>query len=214
MRCTCGSSGKVSPTTDMDLLRVLADHKGAVPRKGWGTAIMRGKDSYYVAYRRCVQGQSPQPFTHVKYCPPKDGGQLIMPEKCIEQFQVLGEHLYLKMLGINLITSLNKHRIMHGMMPAAVGPLTRELISLSEARRAYSAAPSTRKLHDFIVAFSKINYFSMVAYPVGMHHDHFREGESLESKSAFTVPVGRNGSLGRGDSVLGNRFVWVLTSWK
>ena len=43
-----------------------------------------------------------------------------------------------------------------------------------------------------------------------MHHDHFREGESLESKSAFTVPVGRNGSLGRGGSVLGNQFVWVI----
>ena len=53
----------------------------------------------------------------------------------------------------------------------------------------------------------------MVAYPVGMHIDLFREGESIENKILFTMTRPKCGSLGRGGSIVSNRFVYALLDW-
>ena len=42
MRRFGGSSGKTCHESDINLLRVLADNKGALPRKTWATVILRG----------------------------------------------------------------------------------------------------------------------------------------------------------------------------
>ena len=49
----------------------------------------------------------------------------------------------------------------------------------------------------FIHAFNKWNGFSMVAYPVGIHGDHFRDGELLQNKIVFTTLLRKSGCLGR-----------------
>ena len=81
--------------------------------------------------------------------------------------------MYLKMLATTMLMSLNDNRLTRGMMPTAVGPLETEMNSILSAREAYLSAPANKKMHDFVAAFAKCNHYSMVAYPVGMHHDHF-----------------------------------------
>ena len=53
----------------------------------------------------------------------------------------------------------------------------------------------------------------MVAYPVGMHGDHFHDGESLEIKTLFTILLRKGGSVGGDGSILDNRFVFALLDW-
>ena len=69
-------------------------------------------------------------------------------------------------------------------------------------------------MNNFIAAFNHLNHYSMVAYPIGMHEDHFHNGECLENKILFTLPRLKNGSLGRGGSLLEDRFVFALLDWK
>ena len=53
----------------------------------------------------------------------------------------------------------------------ATGPLERETITLVTAREAHAAAVDGRHMHEFISSFNKLNVFTMVAHPLGMHHD-------------------------------------------
>jgi hypothetical protein len=87
------------------------------------------------------------------------------------------------------------------------------LRNIEEARKAYSASMSGRKMYEFISTFNKLNGYSMVAHPVGMHHDHFRDNESIENKIMFVLPLGENGGLGRGGSITGDKSVFVLLDW-
>ena len=55
VRRTCGSSGKVSPETDKDLLRFLSYHEGIIPRFAHGCLIIRTEYSTFASERnsRC-----------------------------------------------------------------------------------------------------------------------------------------------------------------
>ena len=53
----------------------------------------------------------------------------------------------------------------------------------------------------------------MVAYPVGIHEDKFCAGESPENKILKTLPTPKYGSIGPGDSIVANRFVYALLDW-
>ena len=58
----------------------------------------------------------------------------------------------------------------------------------------------------------------MVCHPVGIHNDHFKEGdESLENKILLSITndpgPGNHKLLGRGLHVLGNAFVYALLDW-
>ena len=68
-------------------------------------------------------------------------------------------------------------------------------------------------MFNFMSAFNQLNGYSMVAYPVGMHMDLFREGGSIENKILFTVTRPKCGSLGCGGSIVSNRFVYALLDW-
>ena len=63
-------------------------------------------------------------------------------------------------------------------------------------------------------AFMNVNSMSLVAYPVGRHHDHFNAGsESLENKNTF-VHKGLKRSTGRGGSLFDHGFVFALLDWR
>ena len=213
MRRFGGSSGMVTYQSDADLLRVLADHRGACPRKTWGSVILRGTDRYFVVYHRCNPDTSSSTFTHVEYCPPKDGGQFTMPDVFLSMHPILGDVTYCKMLSVMILNSLNEYRLNNNEEPTAVGPIEHEMKNIDIARQKYSSSSKSKRMHNFIVAFNHLNRYSMVAYPVGMHEDHFTNGECLENKILFTLPRPRNGSLGRGGSLLGDRFVFALLDW-
>jgi hypothetical protein len=56
----------------------------------------------------------------------------------------------------------------------------------------------------------------MVCHPVGMHYDHFRDGdESLENKILMSVDIDSvsHKRLGHGGSVMGNKYVYALLDW-
>ena len=112
-----------------------------------------------------------------------------------------------------ILVSLNLHRKHCGWKPTAVGPLREEFARIQSARKVFQDSSQECQYHNFIAAFNKTNYFSMVGYAVGMHDDHFHNGESLEGKTLFTIPKQGNGSTGCGGSVVGGRYVFGLTSW-
>ena len=149
----------------------------------------------------------------MEYSPPRDGGQFDMPEICLSRYPILGEMTYLKMQSVNILSALNELRVKHGQLPVAIGPINQEMKKIDIARKSYQESSEGMNMHNFIVAFNKLNRFSMVAYPVGMHNDHFRNGESLENKILFTIPLPKCRSLGRGGSIVGNRYVYALLDW-
>ena len=55
-----------------------------------------------------------------------------------------------------------------------------------------------------------VNSMSLVAYPVGLHHDHFNAGgESLENKITFVLK-GCNGLTRKRRITFNNEFVFAL----
>ena len=113
-----------------------------------------------------------------------------------------------------IINSHNKHHEINDHQPVAAGPIQHEYNNILESRKKDDASPQKDKMHHFITAFKRLHKFSMVAYPVGMHDDHFRlDNESLENKILFTIPSFQKDFYGRGGSVVGDRLVFALLDW-
>ena len=137
-----------------------------------------------------------------------------MPGICLTRHLVLADFQYTKMWTVMIIDSLNKHRKINDHQPVTAGPIQHEYNKILESRKKYDASPQKDKMHHFITAFTRLHKFSMVAYPVGMHDDHFRlDDESLENKILFTIPSFQKDFYGRGGSVVGDRFVFALLDW-
>ena len=101
------------------------------------------------------------------------------------------------------------------MKAVAQGALEKELSNLHVARCSYDSAVGKSKMFCFLSAFNKMNGYSMVAHPVGMHYDRFCEDkESVENKIMFAVKrvSGRN-TVGRGGSITGEKHVFALLDW-
>ena len=82
---------------------------------------------------------------------------------------------------MNILVALNRFRVARGQAPVAVGLMKRELRNIKLAWKSYSTSSTPMRMHNFIHTFNKLNGYSMVTYPVGMHEDNFRAGESLEN---------------------------------
>ena len=121
-----GSLGKVSYETDLDILRVLKDHEGSLPRHVRANIIMRDVDRYWFGYSKCNPQPGKSKYGCVKYSPPKDGGSFHMPEICLTRHQVLADFQYIKMWTVMIIDSLNKHRKINDHQPVATGPIQYE----------------------------------------------------------------------------------------
>ncbi len=78
--------------------------------------------------------------------------------------------------------------------------------------------PLHEKYLAFLDAFNKTHSYSMVCHPVGIHNDHFKEGdESLKNKIFLSIDndpgPGNSKVLGRGGCIMGTHFVYALLDW-
>jgi hypothetical protein len=78
LRRKSGTAGPVSNTSDHDMLLAMKFIESTIPRKVWGTVIIRGKFNYHIFYRRCKPKPNTNEYTHVWYTPPKDGGKCMI----------------------------------------------------------------------------------------------------------------------------------------
>ena len=213
VRRTCGSSGTVDGETDKNLLYFLSYHEGILPRLARGCVILRGEDRYIFCYAKV----SPSPVLNIvvwDYSPPREGGQLEMSTPCIAKYPPIAEMIYLKSLAICILNSFNTHLTKNGKEPIARGPLQFENVSLEEARKKYLQANGEEAMFRFLETFNSFNHYSMVAYPVGLHKDHFKHGkESLENKVLFCLNPNFGKSVGRGGCLVGRSYVYALLDW-
>ena len=98
-----------------------------------------------------------------------------------------------------------------GKQAIAGGPLLFENESLAKAQKEYRSADQETALFCFLEKFNSFNHYSMVAYPVGLHKDHFKHGkESLENKILFCLNPNFGKSTGRGGCLVGRSYVQFL----
>ena len=229
IRRFCGSSGLTTPDSDRNLLTVLLSHEGTLPRKIFSTIIIRDTSCYHIIYRKGNIKSDKSPYAHVCYSPPQEGGPFSMPDNCISLHPILSELTYVKMFSVSILTEYNFQRVIRGELPVAIGPLTREKKNMDMARLQYSTAKAN-PMFSLIRYYNSCNKFSMVAYPVGMHNDHFRlSRESLENRILLCLSEhGQRGKkeqvrnligefsrnkIGRGGSLVGIRYVYALLDW-
>jgi hypothetical protein len=114
---TCGSSGKVCPESDRNLLYFLSYHEGILPRLAHGCVILRGEDRYYFCYAKVAPSSSSTKHVIWEYSPPRDGGQIDMPNICLSMFPPLAEMVYLKTLSISLLVHYNNTAVKTTNLP-------------------------------------------------------------------------------------------------
>ena len=214
MRRVCGSSGLVTAASDRDIISVLHENEGALPRKVYAVIILRGSDRYYLVYRRVNPSIGECSFTSTYYCPPKDGGAFKMPKVCSSTFFPLADLTYNKMMAIMLLEQINILFKIEGDLSVAEGPLRCELVKINKARMVYNQQSTSTRMHHLIVTFNSYNNFSMVGYPSGYHFDHYydQESEYIENKILFSISSLKN-SIGRGGHILGKLYVYALLDW-
>ncbi len=159
-------------------------------------------------------------FVCFPYSPPKEGGAFKMPSALLYSHPVLCEFTYLKMMGIEVIQSLSINRATSGLSSVCQGVLDCESRKLNESRKIFKDCdqPLHEKYLSFIDAFNNTHSYSMVCHPVGIHNDHFKEGdESLENKILLLIDndpgPGNSKVLGRGGCIMGTHFVYALLDW-
>ncbi len=183
-----GSSGLVSPQSDRDLLDCCHDVPGLLPRKLHGVLIMRGSLSYHMVYGNVSSSK----FVHHAYSPPKEGGSFKMPAKLLLWYPVLKEFVYLKMMAVEILHSLNTLRISQGLSQVCKGVYACEACKLHLAWEKYQNfhLPGEGKMFAYLVCFNTSHTYSMVCYPVGMHNDCFKDvDESLENKILLSIDM-------------------------
>ena len=100
-------------------------------------------------------------------------------------------------LSVSILNAFNRLCDEIGHRPVACGPLTYENESLSVARDEFKESPREEAMYRFLSKFNTFNHYSMAAYPVGAHYDHFKHGkESLENKILFCLNPNFGKSIG------------------
>ena len=137
-----------------------------------------------------------------------------MPAPCFAKFPPIAEMIYLKTVAICILNSFNSQHLKDGKHAIACGPLQFENDSLAKARKEYRSANQEKAMFCFLDKFNSFNHYSMVAYPVGLHKDHFKHGkESLENKILFCLNPNFGESIGRGGCLVGCSYVYALLDW-
>ena len=215
MRRVCGSSGLVSSTSDKDLLAVLREHKGLLPRKVGGVAIFRRSDRYQIFYRRVNADPSQSLFGYVYYSPPQDGGAFDMPPILMSTSFPLVDQAYNKMLAIVMMNELNRLFRQRNILPVAIGPLGCEMTKINKAREVYLSSAHGTKMYNMICAINKMNNFSFVGYDARNHEDHYYSitNEYVENKSTWAINKHITKTIGRGGSILPNKYVFAVLDW-
>lgn len=217
LRRVGGSSGTISDETDLDLLAVLHQFKGLVPRHLYAAGIIRDpkKNRYHIVYTKPFTPKGKNKYGLTYYTPARDGGKFVMHPALSATYFPLVDLSYNKMMAVLLVEEINRKFVESGRRALATGPISCEMNSIAIARKAYKDSPTEIAMHNLIVAFNSLNHFSMVAYPVGYHYDHYYDEtrEYLENKSNFMFKM-NNKSIGRGGSLVGGMYVYALLDWK
>jgi hypothetical protein len=117
------------------------------------------------------------------YTPPQDRGQFNMPNYCISCFAPIVEMIYLEAITICLLMQLNKMGVKRRDSVVATGSLKYECATLENTCHEHAKSLKEEAMFYFISKFNRFNHFSLLAYPVGMYMDHFKEGkESIKNK--------------------------------
>lgn len=208
-----GSAGVTNSQSDINLLAVLPYLHSAVPRKLWGTFILRLKYCYYIFYKRAFHTSSAKSaWTHVWYTPPHNGGKFKMPESMIIDFPCLGEFSYQKMLAVTIMQSVNKHRLKLDLSPIAPIETCSELQNIMKARKNFDPGVKSSMI-DFVHAYNNLNDFNTITHVVGSHEDYSPYGPSFENRM-LVVNTKLNGyGYGRGGGIFTDRYTWSLVDW-
>lgn len=169
----CGSSGQITAQTDIDLLCVLRENETVLSRKACACVIMRDIDRYWNCYWKFHCGKGKNKFASIKCIPPKDGGQFKISDICISKFPVIADMLYIKMWVITILSSINQLLKNNNMVLVTAGPLHNELTKVLAACSWARHFGGGCNMFHLISEFNKMKHFSIVAYPVAMHNDHF-----------------------------------------
>lgn len=162
-------------------------------------------------------GHSHRSVKHVSYSPPKPGGSFQLPDHLLDVIPILAEFTYIKMLAILIVQRYNLVREKGMKLPVARRVVECEFEKLKEARLVFNQLKEHNfedAMVRFIASFNRRHRFSMVCYPVGIHYDHFKDGdESLENRILLSFQKVGN-SCGRGGSVYGDDYyVFALLDW-
>jgi hypothetical protein len=121
------------------------------------------------------------------------------------------------MMVIEILQSLNINRATSGLSSVCQGVLDCESRKLNEYRKILKKCdlPLPEKYLAFFNAFNKSHSYFMVCHPVGIHNDHFKEGDgSQENKILLSIAndpgPGNPKLLRRGGHVIGNALVYAL----
>ena len=140
-----------------------------------------------------------------------------MPRAVLYSCPVLCEFTYLKMMAIQVLKSLNIFRANCGLSSVCEGVIDCESRKMNDCCHIYKDSDkSCLKFLEFLAAFNTYHSYSMVCYPVGIHNDHFKDGdESLENKILMSIEFdpSYDKGMGRGGSVMGSPLVYALLNW-
>lgn len=207
-----GTAGKLDSQSDKDLIDLL-DTTSITPRNSQGCLIVKDNFKYHIMY----MGHSHRNVKHVSYSPPKPGGSFQLPDHLLEAIPILAEFTYIKMLAILIVQRYNDARENERKLPVASRVVKCEFEKLKKARLVFNQYKENNfqdAMIRFISSFNHQHRFSMVCYPVGIHYDHFKDGdESLENRILLSFRKVDNSS-GRGGSVYGDDYyVFALLDW-
>ena len=209
-----GSSGNISADTDLDMLAVQHLFKGLVPRHLYAVGIIRDaeKQRYHLLYTKVNPEEGTNPYALTFYTPARDGGAFDMPPVCATLLP-LGDLTYNKMMAILLWNEMNKILISRGRCAVAAGPTSCEMKKILISRQVYADSQPEDAMFNMITSFNGMNHFSMVAYTVGYHCDHYYgiDDEYIENKANLMFKMQNH--IGRGGSIAGNMYVYALLDW-
>ena len=172
---TSGTSGFVSHQSHKDLLFVLRENDGLLPNKAGACLILPHEKQYYILYSKHKVKDGKHPIGITTYAPPKPGGSLMINGNALDEWPILGEFAYAKMICTLTLKRLNEFHLQSGLCPVATGPIQHEMKSIAYSCQTFQF---TKSYKSFCKAFISVNIMSLVAWPVGQHNDHFNKGES------------------------------------
>ena len=196
--------------TYMNILHALAISKHCLSRKYWAVVIVWCFACYFAVYLfvTASKNRGTCDTCHVESSTWWE--QYGIPDMCLSEFFILREMTYQRMMTIQLLKDLNEILSSHRWVEFMQGPLERESRNMMLARGLYKMSKDGGNGLSFVLLFSKLNRYSMLAHLIGMHHNHFQEDKSITHKSMFLLQMNRSGTIGHGGRILRNHFIFAL----
>lgn len=198
-------------TTVNAQLRKFLNHPGNLPRKAVGVKIFQREKDWqflYISTTNSNVADHPNGDTRKvaswKYTQPQIGGSFNLPVFLFEKYNFLYDFVRCKVETALVLQAL-KANFGLNVQPGAVAT---QMAQLEAARVLYDGNDMAILRH-----VSRLNMYTLVAYPVAYHTDTFADGEaSLENKVCFVNPPMNSKGIGRGGAGA-DEFVYALLDW-